>query len=290
MTSTIKSIPLIVLLILLLFFPNHVKSQIDTSKTSIEQDSNQENYSSAILNVSYTNNNIEYLTGESENIPSLFSSISYFHKSGVYGGFGYANYFGDQTTSYDYDIAAGYQKYFKNGFDFDLSYTWHKYSGDTILEGFNYDHAINFILAYDINNFYFTADLTYYLGETKNYAFDLNFSRFFTINKILFKNDALYISPSLALSFGTDFWLYEGLSGSEKTSLLSSLKQSGYSYETFSYESFNFYLPISYGIKNTYITFSWLYTIPSKKYEYIGWQKQSGFMLSLSYFLDFSEK
>jgi hypothetical protein len=75
----------------------------------------------------------------------------------------------------------------------------------------------------------------------------------------------------------------------DKPAILLELKNSGYSSETFSYESFNFYIPVSYGIKNTYLTFSWLYKIPGQKYKYLGWENQSGFMFSLTYFLNFSK-
>jgi len=277
----------IVFLSFLLFIPQLLKSQTDTTLTST--DANLDNYSSAMINLSYTNNNLENLSGETENIPTLFSNISYFHKSGIYADFGYAKYFGDITSSKDFDINAGYQKYFLNGFNFDINYTWHKYSGDTIMEGFNYNHATNLIMEYELGKFSISTDLTYYMGNTNNYGFDLNLSRFISIDKIFFKTDALYINPTLSASFGTDYWLFEDMSESEQNSLFADLKKSGYTYETFSYESFNFYLPVSYGIGNIYFTFSWLYKVPSSKYKYIGWENQSSIMLSLSYFLNFNK-
>ena len=248
-----------------------------------------DNYNSFMLNLSYTNNNLESFSGSIEKVPTLFSNLSFSHKTGFYTGIAYAGYYGDNSKAYDYDIEFGFQKFFNNGFDIDLSYNWHQYSGDSILEGFNYDHSLNISSGIDIGKFYLNSDISYYIGNTSNLGLDINLSRFISINKIFSQHDALYVNPTISLSFGTDFWLYEDMDANEKNALLENIKNAGYSYETFSYESLNIFIPISYGIKNTYFTFSWIYKIPGAKYEYIGWENQSGFMFSLSYFLNFSK-
>ncbi len=261
----------------------------DTAKTL------DENYSSLMINASYTNNNLSYLVNptdvnyETEKIPTLFTNLTFMHKSGFYLGGSYNNYFNANTKTFEYDVETGYQKYFNNGFDIDLSYTYHNFSGDSLLEGLTYDHAITAMFGQEISKFYLSADLNYKLGNTRNLFFDLNLSRFIQINAIFSNSDVLLINPGLSLSFGTDYWLYEDLSDTEKNSLFADLKQQGFSYESFAYESFNIFIPVSYGIKNIYLTGSWMYRIPGKKYEYIGWENQSSFMFSLTYFLNFSK-
>lgn len=270
-----------------IFISNTIYSQNNENES--EQESVNDAYSSIMINASYTSNNLEYLTGSSEKIPTLFSNLSFFHKTGIYAGVGYSKYFSDSISSYEYDVELGYQKYFDNGFDIDFSYNWHNFNGDSLLEGLNYDHSLMLMLGQDIGSFYLSSSLNYTLGNTNNLFFDLNLSRFFELDGIFAKNDALLFNPTLSLSFSTDYWLYEDLSDEDKTSTFATLKNAGYSYESFSYESFDIYLPISYGIANTYFTFSYLYKIPSEKYKTLGWENKSGFMLSLTYFLNFTK-
>jgi hypothetical protein len=269
--------------IIFFLYPCLIYSQTQDTEDTIAY---EDNYNSFMLNLSYTNNNLENISGSIEKMPTLFTNLSFFHKTGFYTGIAYAGYYGDNNKAYDYDIEFGFQKFFNNGFDIDLNYNWHQYSGDTILEGFNYDHSLNLSSGVDIGKFYLNSDVSYYIGTTSNLSLDINFSRFISINKIFSQFDALYINPTISVSFGTDYWMYEDMAASEKNALFADLKNAGYSYETFSYESFNIFIPISYGIKNTYITFSWIYKIPGAKYEYLGWENQSGFMFSLSYFLN----
>lgn len=268
--------------IIFFLYPYLLFSQTDTTAY-------EDNYNSFMLNLSYTNNNLENLSGTIEKVPTLFTNLSFFHKTGFYTGIAYAGYYGDNSKAYDYDIGFGFQKFFNNGFDIDFNYDWHQYSGDTILEGFNYEHSLNLSSGVDIDKFYLNSDISYYIGNTSNLNLDINFSRFIIINKIFSQFDALYINPTISVSFGTDYWMYEDMAASEKNALFADLKKTGYNYETFSYESFNIFIPISYGIKNTYVTFSWIYKMPGAKYEYLGWENQSGFMFSLSYFLNMSK-
>jgi len=262
-------------------YSQNSSEETDTTET--------DNFSSLMLNVSYTNNNMEYLTGTTEKLPIMFINGSYFHKSGVYFGGMYSKYFSDTLDSYEYDISAGYQKYFDNGFDFDLSYTWHKYNGDSLLEGINYNHSIDLMLGQEIGKFYISSGVNYKLGNTNNLFLDIGLSRFFQIDGIFSENDVLLINPGISASFGTDFWLYENMATAEKQTTFNGLNSAGYTYESFSYEAFNIFIPVSYGIKNVYLSASWLYKIPGAKYDYLGWEKQSGFMFSLTYFLNFTK-
>lgn len=273
---------------IILITPSLIFSQ--NQNTTEEIADNDNNYSSLMFNLSYTNNNLEYLSGSTEKIPTLFANTTYFHKSGIYAGGSYANYFSDTIPSFDYDLMAGYQKYFENGFDLDLSYNWHKFNGDSLLEGLNYNHSIDVMMGLEISKFYLSTDLSDKFGKTNNFFFDLSLSRFIQVDQLFTKNDVLLINPGISISFSTDFWLYEDMSSAEKTTTFSNLKAAGYSYDTFSYEEFNLFVPVSYGIKNIYLTASWLYRIPGDKYKFMGWENQSGFMLSLTYFLNFSNQ
>ena len=191
--------------------------------------------------------------------------------------------------SNDYNIDVGYQKYFDNGFDLDLSYSWHNFKGDTLLEGINYDHSVSLMLGQEIEKMYLSGNFSYKIGNTNNFFFDLSLSQFIQIDGLFSKNDVLLINPGISVSFGTDYWLYEDMTEADKLAISLEFGSLGYSFDTFSYESFNFFIPISYGIKNTYLTFSWLYKIPGQKYKYFGWENQSGFMFSLTYFFNFSK-
>ena len=253
-------------------------------------DSSDSNFSYLMINASYTNNNLDNLTGSTEKIPTLFTNVSYTNKIGLYLGGSYANYFNASTQTYEYDIEVGFQKYFDNGFDIDIYYTNHKFSGDTLLEGLNYDHSLNLSSGIDIGKFYLSTDLSYLLADENNYFLNINFSRFISLYSTLFKDDVILINPSISLNFGTDYWIYSDMTSTDKQQLSANLKNEGYTFESFGYEGFDFFIPVSYGIKNTYLTFSWLYRIPGDKYKYLGWENQSGFMLSLTYFLNFSDQ
>ena len=181
-------------------------SKISYTQTEEDQDTLETYapYSSFMLNVSYTNNNLDNLSGTIEKIPTVFSNISFFHKSGFYAGVGYSHYFNDSIASYEYDVDAGYQKYFDNGFDIDISYNWHNYEGDSLLEGLNYNHSVMLMAGQDIEKSYLSSSLSYTIGNTKNIFFDISFSRFIEIDHIFSKNDALLINPTISLlSFTT---------------------------------------------------------------------------------------
>lgn len=278
-----------------MLFPFWAMGQ-NNNDTTVNQNSMDDEFSFLMINASYTNNNLEYLVNvtneeyETTKIPTLFTNLSYVNKTGLYAGGSYANYFNANTQTFEYNIEAGYQKYFDNGFDIDFYYTKHKFTGDTLLKGINYDHSLNLSAGVDIGKFYLSTDLSYLISEKNNFFLDINISRLIQIDKILFKNDVLMINPSLSLSFGTDYWIYEDMTPAEKFAESVYLKSNGYSFNSFSYEGFDIFVPISYGIGNTYVSFSWLYRIPGEKYKFLGWENQSGFMFSLTYFLNFSKK
>jgi len=275
-----------ILVLLSLLISHSLYSQTTTSDSTTIED---ENYSSLMFNVSYTSNNLEYISGSSEKIPTIFANATFTHKWGIYAGGSYTNYFSDSVQSSEYELTAGYQKYFDNGFDIDLSYSWHNYDGDTLLEGLNYKHSLGLTTGIEMGKFYISGGVNYMIGNTQNIFADVNISRFIQFNGLFSKHDVLLINPGVSVSFGTDYWLYENMALSEKQSTFASLTNAGYTYETFSYEGFNIFVPVSYGIKSFYISASWLYRIPCNKYEFLGWENKSGFMFSLTYFLNFKK-
>lgn len=279
----------IVLLFLLIPFYANSQNKVDT--TSAKTPVINEDFSFLMLNASYTNNNLEYLTGVTENIPIVFTNLSYVNKTGIYVGGSYANYFNANTQTYDYSIDVGYQKYFDKGLDIDLYYAKHGFSGDTLLEGLIYDHSLNASMGVDIKKFYLSADFSYLVMSKDNNSFlNINLSRSIQVNKVLFKNDVLLINPTISLTFGTDYWIYDDMTDLEKSETALSLQSNGFSYNTFSYEGIDLFIPVSYGINNTYLSLSWLYRIPGDKYKLLGWENQSGFMISITQFLNFSKK
>ncbi|NOQ24931.1 MAG: hypothetical protein GQ564_06160 [Bacteroidales bacterium] len=279
----------IVLLFLLIPFYANSQNTIDTTSTTTPIIN--EDFSFLMINASYTNNNLEYLTGVTENIPILFTTLSYVNKSGIYVGGSYANYFNANTQTYDYSIDAGFQKNFNKGFDIDLYYSKHGFSGDTMLEGLNYDHSLNASMGVDLKKFYLSADFSYLLMPKDNNSFlNINLSRSMQVSKVFFKTDVLIINPTISATFGTDYWIYEDMTDLEKNETALALQSNGFSYNTFSYEGIDLFIPISYGINNTYLSFSWLYRIPADKYKLLGWENQSGFMISITQFLNFSKK
>lgn len=283
-------------IILFSLIPFYAYSQSASDTTTILNPNENDDFSFLMINASYTSNNLEYLvnitdeTYKTEKIPTLFTNLSYVDKTGLYIGASYANYFNASIQTYEYNIDAGFQKYFDNGLDFDFYYSNHNFSGDTLLAGLYYDHSLNLSSGVDVGKFYLSTGLSYLLATKNNFFLDFSLSRSFQVEKMLFKNDMLLINPSVSLSFGTDYWIYEDMTLLEKTDIWTDLRTNGYSYNSFSYEGFDIFIPISYGINNTYLSLSWMYRIPAAKYKDLGWENQSGFMLSLTYFLNFSNK
>jgi hypothetical protein len=278
------------LIVVFILFTHYYTFGQNSSDSIGSNNVSDENYSSIMLNVSYTNNNLEYLSGTTEKIPTLFANGTYTHKWGLYAGASYTAYLSDTIASSEYELTAGYQKYFDSGFDLDLSYNWHKYNGDTLLEGLNYQHSIGLMLGQELGKFYLSGDATLTLGTSNNIFAGISFSRFIQFNNLFSKHDVLLINPGISVSFGTDYWLYENMTLAEKQSTFMSLKNAGYTSEAFSYEGFNIFVPVSYGIKSIYLSASYLYRIPGSKYEFLGWENQSGFMFSLTYFLNFNRQ
>jgi len=258
----------------------------DTLSATVAADTSEFSY--LMINSGFSYNKLEHSVNISEKIPSLFNKIDYYNKSGIYFGGSFSKYFSDSIQSFEYDFLAGFQKFYDNGFDFDLSYAWHKFNGNTKLQGINYNHSFDINGGYDFKNNYLSSDFNMFIGENNvNYFLDIDITRFISFDDILLKNSVLMINPSLSFAFGTDYWVYSDLTLENQTKLQTFLSNKGYSYNNFCFQGINLMLPISYGVNNLFFTFSGIYRIPSKKFKLIGLEPGFGTMISLTYFYTF---
>ncbi len=61
------------------------------------------------------------------------------------------------------------------------------------------------------------------------------------------------------------------------------LQNQGVSTNTYSYQGFDFLIPVIYGFNSVSVSFSWMYYIPSEKVNVFGIDNQSGYIISLSF-------
>lgn len=239
------------------------------------------------FDVSYTNNNIGNNSLAGANIAALFADVSFYHKSGVYAGFMPANYFNAAELSYDLDWSLGYGKFFNSGFYVDANYLNHSYRGDSALMGIDYGHAVGLSLNYSRNNWYLFTDGTTTFGKSQNYMFDAGLGYYASFDALFSKNDNLTLFPMFSLSFGSDYWLFDGLTLTEQTQLKILLRDEGFAWNTFDWQTTNLILPVTYYLGNISASFTYLYAMPTSKYKALSWQNQSAFMFSLGYMLNF---
>jgi hypothetical protein len=292
--------------VFIIFFANNTFGQTENSDSIQIQDSvllADEEYSFLFVDVSYTNNNIKIGDQPDVTIPAIFSDLTYFHKSGFYSDLIYVNYIDADTTSYDIDIQAGFQKYFfKDAFDIDFNYTFHNYTGMEDYKGLDYNHVLNLSLGSKYKLIHIYADGIFYL-DNKNYFTDFGLDLLLDFSDIIFKNDYIFIQPTLSVSYGTDYWLYDIYGPYIESTLLPILRfrcypvnnlsskdiierylqNNGLSTNTYSYQGVDFLVPITIGINSISTTFAWMYNIPSDKVKAFGLKDQSGYIISLSY-------
>lgn len=297
------------LLLFVIIEPNCIIGQntkTDTLQISDTTEYVNEEFSYVMLDVSYTNNKVESKDQTNEPIPVLFTDVSYFHKSGIWTGLMFSDYLNADSLSYDLDFQLGFQKYlFNDLFDFDINYTYHKFYGKSSFEGIKYKHALNASAGLTYEFFYLYADGNFYL-DNENYFTDFGLSLTNELDKVFFKNDYLYIQPTGSVTYGTDHWLYdiyepyiennlpyfkfilrnrgfqvENLTSEDIIDLY--LSNNGLSTNTYSYQGVDLFIPVTYGIGNVSLMFSWMYYIPSDKLKAFGMRNQSGYIISLSF-------
>jgi|GEM_PF-1305061 len=290
---------------LFLFLPDAILGQVESndsiqnSDTLIETNTEFNFY---MFDFSYTNNNIKTKDQSEETIPAFIGDVSFLHKTGLYADFMYTNYLNADTSSYDIDLEAGFQKYFFDDFwDIDLNYTYHKYNGISDFKGIDYNHAINASTGITYEMLYLSGDGNFYL-DNKNYFTSISVGILLDFESILTKDDFIFIQPIVTINQGTDYWLYDIYEPYIKNVLLPILKYRGYPTEnlttqdiverylennnlstnTYTYQGVDFLIPITYGIGSFSASFSWMYYIPSDKLKAFGMKDQSGYILSLS--------
>jgi hypothetical protein len=291
-----------------LFFltPNLIWSQVESNDSTQLSDTLTETdyeFSFFMFDFNYTNNKAKTKDQADETIPAFIGDATFLHKTGLYAGFMYTSYLNADTSSYDIDLQAGFQKYFFDDFrDIDLNYTYHEFAGMNDFNGIDYNHAINASTGITYEMLYLSGDGNFYL-DNKNYFTSFSVGILLDFENVLTKDDFLFIQPTVSVNQGTDYWLYELYEPYIQNVLLPILKFRGYQTEnittediverylrnnglstnTYTYQGVDFLVPISYGINSISATFSWMYYIPSDKLKAFGMKDQSGFLISLSF-------
>ncbi len=278
--------------------------EADSISTTDSIDYSDVEFSFFMMDFNYTNNKIKTKGKISDIIiPAYITNLSFLHKSGIQTGLMITNYSDADTLSYDLDFLLGYQKSFhKDLFDVDASYIYHYYKGEYNYEGLNYNHALNVSAGFTYKMLYLYGD-GFFLLDNENYFTDAGATINVDFEDIFFKNDYLYIMPSVSFNFGTDHYLYDIYEPYINNVLIPYLRFKGYqtfnisteeiikrylenqdvSTNTFSYQGVDFLVPVTFGIGSVSATFSWMYYIPSEKLEVFGMKDQTGYIISLSF-------
>lgn len=237
-----------------------------------------------IFDVSYTNNNSASQNTQTEQTAATITDLSFYHKSGLWASVMPVVYHNTKITSYDMNAILGYQTFFDNGFDFNTSYNYHNYTGDSAFMGIEYNHSLDLSIGYLYNGLYTYIDNYSLWGKSANYFSNIGFGYYEELS--ISKNSYISIFPMVSLTFGTDYWVYDDLTQIEYTRSKYLLYNNGYSWNTFDLQSFDFILPISFNYNNFSGSVSYIHSIPTNKYKLLEWENQSGLMISLSFLLD----
>lgn len=238
------------------------------------------------FDLSFTNNNINSKEYQSENIPATLLDISFYEKSGLWASIMPVIYHNTSVFSYDLDFMVGYQKFFANYFDVSVFYTNHNYSGDTLTEGINYQHAFNLSVGVDFSWIYFFAEGYSNHGTSNNYFSDFGVALYKDFDDVFTKNDYISIMPLISTTFGTDYWFYDDYTALQTLKITRYLENSGYDSQSFGYLGLDLILSLTYQINNIGISASYSYNVPGNKYKKLDWENQSGIMLSINYLLN----
>ncbi len=261
-------------------------------------------FSFFMLDFNYTSNTIKAKgTRPDESVPAFISSANYLHKTGLTTDIMFTNYSAADSFSYDLEFQIGYEKsLFNEHIDLGLNYQYHNYSGTTEYQGIDYHHAIHLSTGLNYEMLYVYADGIYYM-DNKNYFNDFGLTLSLDFENILFKNDFLFLMPTTSFTFATDYWLYELYTPYIENYIIPYLRYRGYatlnltseqimesymlnngvSTNTYSYQGVDFLIPLTYGINNISVSFSWMYYIPSEKLKLFQMKEQTGYIISLSF-------
>jgi len=241
-----------------------------------------------LTTVSYTTNNNNTPLANAIRRPALLTNISYFSNFGLWLTGNYDKYLSTTTNTYEIELEAGYEKTFLNHFDLDFSYKRRFFNGDAAYEGIDYKQALALSGTYRLNNFSLIADNSVMIGPTKNYFLDLSLSYDFTINLPFFKSGTLFLSPTLSSTFGTTFWMSGTMGHVWGNHYGGGFHTNPYVPENkFDYQYTSLLLPLQFSLGSFILSSGCYYSIPSKTLKEQNWTNQFGFLVSLSYAINF---
>lgn len=263
---------------------NSLQAQ-NVGSDSIYSDTIVEEFASYFsFDLSYTNNNLATSSLQVLNSAATMADISFYHKSGLWATLFPVFYHSAEEVSYDLDALLGYQYFFNSGFDINAYYSHHTFVGDSAYRGIDYQHSFNLSLGYEFKGLYTYIDG--YTLETENYFLDAGIGYYKEFNVGKKRQNYLSLFPLISISSGTDAWIYNDLLPSEMYSTAILLKSKGYNWNSFDIQSIDLMLPVSYSHGNITASISYLFSVPTNKYKLLGWENQSGLMLSVNYLLN----
>ncbi len=275
--------------LLLSFFTLSVALVANNQLTTNENDSvaTEEGTHFLMFSVSYSTDNTTNKNYSDIKMPTITGDIYFFAKNGIWTSFSYANYIDAPETTYETDISLGYQKYFGNYFDVDLSYKWHQFKGDTLYSGIDYNHALTLSTGLDFDFINFYVDNSIYWGSSNNYFLDLSLGFNLESDHLLTKNDNISFSPTILTSFGSNDFIYYDIIPRQirYKGRVFNLRPEVIENTTskFIYQSSGIIAPLIYSVGEFSFSLAWSYIIPSTQLKDLGWTNQSGFFISLTY-------
>jgi len=254
---------------------------------SCEKDTTSEYYNSYFtFDLSFTNNNLTGNTTQSLSSAATIADVSFYYKSGVWASLMPIVYHNSDVFSSDLDFLMGYQYFFNNGFDINAYYSYHNYTGDSAFLGIDYKQSLNLSIGYEYKGLYVYIDGYSLLGTANNYFMDAGIGYYKEFDLKLKGESFLSIFPIITTTFGNDLWVYEDLTTAELFRTQLTLNNNNYLWDTFDMQSIDFMFPVSYTYGNLTGSFSYLFSVPTNKYKLLGWENQSGLMLSINYTLN----
>lgn len=282
MTKQIRSF-LAFISILTLFLPS--ANAQDQSIEPILQDTTEieENIDLLFTGISFVSNNTKNQNFKDTKIPTMIGDVTFYHHYGIYASAVYSNYIDAAINTYEVELQLGYQKSFWDFLNLDFYYGYRYFNGDNTYESIDYSHILSLNSNVEISFLTLNIDNYMFLGSSSNYFLDLEAGISYDFEDLIFKNDIFNLNPSVSVSYGTDYWIYDNMNNRHMNTVHNFLQRLNHATDTFEYQSLNFFFPMIYNINNYSISFSWMYSIPSKKFKSLNWDDQSAFIISIIY-------
>lgn len=266
--------------LLLLFFITHSFAQ-EIQKPDSLQKSELENL--LMFSISYTSNNMKTKNYEYDRIPALLTDINYFHKNGLTASVNYTNYYNAPQNTYEAEIQLGYQKNLFPNLLLSTHYARRTFVGDTTYEGLAQKNTLVLNATYNWKFLDIQISNSYLNGKSDNYFLDLDLSASLDFDNIFTENDFLLFNPTLSVTFGTDYWVFQDLNSFSERIVVNYLNRYNFNSHQFEYQSISIFVPIIYNIGNMGFMLNWYYSWPSAKLAKLSWEDQSGIMFTVYY-------